>query len=374
MAVFCLIDAAGSSPAERAMRYRYPRPITVALQAPMPSDDARSTEPSAPTRGPAAAAGRRGEPARRSSPGHRPHRRLHRTLKRRLAKLAIALGVAAMTVVVVAIAVVYVVSEAVLARTYEVPLRTLALPGDDAALAEGRRLASLHGCIDGCHSASRATDTAGDMGAPAGWRVTAPGLQRALAGYDDAELVRLIRHGVRRDGRSVFSMPADVHSEISDDDVARIVAFLRHAPPGTIDGDHEGRRQIGLAGRLALVLGEVVPMADVVVHEALQAPERTPVESRALGEYLARTVCATCHGSHGGSAPGRHAPDLALVSAYTPAHFARLLRTGKPIGEQREATTHPIAARQLSRLTDAEIDALDHYLRSRTSARVGSGI
>jgi hypothetical protein len=38
-------------------------------------------------------------------------------------------------------------------------------------------------------------------------------------------------HGVRPNGRSVFSMPAHTFSGLSDDDLGAILAFLRHFPP-----------------------------------------------------------------------------------------------------------------------------------------------
>ncbi len=61
-------------------------------------------------------------------------------------------------------------------------------------------------------------------------RVVAPNLTAAVRSYNDAELVNIIRNGVRPDGRSMVIMPAEVFIGLSDSDLGRIIAFLRSLP------------------------------------------------------------------------------------------------------------------------------------------------
>ena len=61
--------------------------------------------------------------------------------------------------------------------------------------------------------------------------IAAPALARATAAYSDAELVRAIRHGVRKDGSALYVMPTDAHGFLADEDVARIVAWIRSLGP-----------------------------------------------------------------------------------------------------------------------------------------------
>ena len=50
-----------------------------------------------------------------------------------------------------AYAVLYILSERVLRRTYEIPAVSLSIPTDPASIMEGRRLATVRGCLAGCH-------------------------------------------------------------------------------------------------------------------------------------------------------------------------------------------------------------------------------
>jgi cytochrome c553 len=80
---------------------------------------------------------------------------------------------------------------------------------------------------------------------------------------------------------------------------------------------------------------------------------------------MARTVCAECHGTdlHGDANPEFTSPDLAVVAAYTPEAFTRLLRTGVALGERQVGIMSEQARNNLSQLTDEEISALYGYLR-----------
>jgi hypothetical protein len=52
-----------------------------------------------------------------------------------------------------------------------------------------------------------------------------------LADWSDGEIVRAIRQGVHRSGRSLLIMPSSSWHNLSDEDVQSIVAYLRSLPP-----------------------------------------------------------------------------------------------------------------------------------------------
>ena len=125
---------------------------------------------------------------------------------------------------------VYVGSERIMRRTYAVELTAVTLPVDSIALFEGERLAPVRGCFGGCHGERFEGQIFFDQ--PGVARLVAPNLTQAA--WSDPELVRIIRHGVRPNGRSVFSMPAHTFSALSEEDLGAILAFLRHAPPSQV--------------------------------------------------------------------------------------------------------------------------------------------
>jgi mono/diheme cytochrome c family protein len=258
---------------------------------------------------------------------------------------------------------VWVRSEASLHHRYALPATTVTLPVDPAAVAEGGRLARVYGCVDGCHGRDGAGAVFFDQ--PLIARLVAPDLSAAASRYSDAELVNIIRHGLRPDGRSVFVMPAQAFVHLTDDDAARIVAFLRTLPA------HDGitdRLSLGPIGRLGVATGKFRTAAQLI-ETAVPAPAaRTELGER--GRYLALSICSECHGQDlmGDETPDFVAPALGVVAAYSAEEFRRLMRTGKPIGDRTLGVMRQRAQQGLSHLTDAEIDALYEYLRA-----LGSG-
>ena len=273
-----------------------------------------------------------------------------------------AAGMAA--VVLVALLVVYGLSERVFRRVYPAPTApafTATLPADAASLAEGRRLAVTRGCYAGCHGAGLAGRVF--MYQPGVGRLVAPNLTAAVRRYSDAELERIIRHGVRPDGRSVFGMPSDMFRGLSDADLARLLAFLRSQP--SVRDALGPSVQLGPLGRLGLVLGECPPTAVLVRRDsAAQTLAERPDEADTpgVGRYVARTSCTECHGP--GLRGGDGTPSLAIAAAYAPAEFRHFLRTGEAKGGRELRLMSDMARRRFSQLTDAEIGALHAYLRT----------
>lgn len=284
-------------------------------------------------------------------------------MKRLLRWAGIALG-GLVGLAIVAYAVVYVVSERILRRTYEVPVISLPIPTDQESILEGRRLATIRGCFSGCHGREAEGDVMFDE--PMIARLVAPNLTAAVRTYSDAQIAAIVRNGVRPDGRSVMVMPAEAFGAMTDADLGRIIAFLRSLPAAPGPGPSIS---VGPLGRLGLAVGKFKTVAQLIA-DAVPPPDAKNDEAQ-RGRYLARTVCAQCHGTdlRGSSNPEFSSPDLRIVAAYSPEAFAELMRTGVALGGRKLGVMSTWARKNLSSLTDAEIAALYSYLHAIPEAR-----
>src|SRR5688572_19537619 len=199
------------------------------------------------------------------------------------------LGLVAL-VVVAAIAI-YALSERVVRRTYDAPGRPVVVPTDSASLREGHRLAQIRGCT-GCHGSQLEGQVFIDD--PLLARIVSPNLTIAAREYTDAELERIIRHGVRPDGRSVIAMPSGMFKPLTDADLGMILAYVRSVPE--VPGPTPNVR-LRAGGRVGAAAGVFLPAAAQARQaEALSSIYPRAGEPTARGAYLARTVCTECHG------------------------------------------------------------------------------
>jgi mono/diheme cytochrome c family protein len=283
---------------------------------------------------------------------------------RRFARRLGIAGAVVAGVVVLAAAGVCVQSQRILRKTYDVPLTPVVVPADSASIAEGARLAATRGC-PACHG----DRLEGRVFFAQRWvaRVVAPNLTRAAREQSDAELARVIRHGVRRDGTSVFAMPSGTFAGLTDADLGRLIAYLRSVPP--VDGPGY-ELTVGPLGRLGLVTGKYTPVAPRIELAAVGRPvpreAAAPVarNPKVLGRYIARTVCSECHG---GDLQGEHrlrTPSLARAAGYAEADFTALLRTGVATGGRPLGVMGDAARQRFAHLTDDEVVGLYLYLKS----------
>lgn len=283
-------------------------------------------------------------------------------MKRLLRWIGIAVASLA-ALMIVALGVVYALSEMTLRHNYPTSVRAVEVPTDGQAILEGRRLATLHNCFNSCHGERFEGRVMFDQ--PLIGRIVAPNLTHAAHQYSDAQLTGIIRGGVRPDGRSVVVMPSQQFALLTDADLGRIIAFLRSLPelPGPAPSI-----SLGPLGRLGFATGQFKTAAQLIA--AAKAPPEAVGEQAELGRYLARTTCSECHGAElrGDSNPDFTSPSLQIVAAYSPEAFAQLLRTGVPLGGRTLPTMGPIARNNLSVLTDAELAALYGYLHTLADA------
>jgi cytochrome c553 len=258
-------------------------------------------------------------------------------------------------------AIVYVLSVRILRRTYTEPRVEIAVPEDSISMREGHRLALIRGCA-GCHG----TDVNGAVfiDDPLLARLIAPSLTAAVRSYDNADLVRIIRRGVRPDGSSVIGMPSEMFSGLTDADLGKILAYLNSAPPRPGLGPE---RRLGPIARIGFVAGKLRPAAELVRRAGhLSGSWPRDADSTAPGAYLARTSCTECHGLD--LRGGDQAPDLRIAASYSFEAFTQLMRQGKALGNRELPLMSQVARSRFRHFTSQELRDLYTYLVARAAS------
>ncbi|MDR9760278.1 cytochrome c [Rhizobium redzepovicii] len=268
---------------------------------------------------------------------------------KRILEIVLAALVAICLIAVVGI---YALSEMRLSRTYEVAAADFTVKTTLPAEEAERRARTL--MCGGCHH------DAGNilLDKPGVGRIVAPNLTRLAPMYNDAELVRLIRHGVKKDGTGAAIMPAGNFANITDDDMAALIAWLRSLKqlPDAVAGG----TQWGPLGRVGLALDKIPFEADLVPADLTPAATR-PAD---IGEYAFRTDCSHCHNlDTAKQSEAFLAPALKpLAQSYSAADFKTLLRTGKGVGGRDLGVMTQVSQWDFRYFTDIEIEQIQAYL------------
>jgi mono/diheme cytochrome c family protein len=282
-------------------------------------------------------------------------------------KLLKAVGIvvgALVLLLLIGLGVVYAVSEQHIGRSYAINVAPLAIPADSASVAEGGRLYLVRGCAS-CHmpnGSGRILTKNALVGTIAASNLT--GGQGGVAGdYQDADWVRAIVHGVGSDGKALAIMPSDAYFQLSDGEVADIIAYVKSLKP--VDNELPDT-QLGLLTRLAAVTGQGIFPAESIDHSAARLANVTPNVSVEYGQYLAAT-CAICHGQDFSGRPGEQPPAQNItpdtttgIGKWTADDFVQALRSGK----RPDGTTIDPVMKDFSQLNDTELSALYLYLKS----------
>lgn len=261
--------------------------------------------------------------------------------------------------VLLAVAILYGGSELLIRRHIDADLPRIQAATSPADILEGARLARIEACLD-CHGKdARGTVVFND---PQIARITAPALARVAESASDGQIARAIRNGVGIDARPLFVMPTQSLSRLSDQDIARIIGWMRTLHTSAFD--RVDRKQVAPLGRLGLLTGL---FQSSVTHAGGQ-PRLRPADT---GHYLVETVCMACHlvdKEKPEVGTKNVAPPLAqVVAAYDPVALKTLLRTGKAAGNREVGLMSRISRAGLFALTDPEIDAIQTYLKTRVA-------
>lgn len=269
--------------------------------------------------------------------------------------------------------------DASLDKIYEVPLPAVAASRDPAVIERGKHVAeSLGGCASShCHGADLGGGEPIVIG-PVGTFV-GPNITTASMGavYSDGELARLIRHGLKKDGRSLRFMPVQDFAWLPDSDILAVVSYLRAAPP--VD------RPCG--GSVVKTLGKVLDRRDAFVLDVARRIDHTKAEvvpapgpTAEYGSFVSRS-CKGCHGEHlgGGPIPGAPpsipvplnlTPDPTGLKDWAFEDFDKLMRTGE---RKNGKALDPFMPIESWRHFDAvEMRALWSYLRTVSPRPLGS--
>ena len=262
-------------------------------------------------------------------------------------------------------------------KKYQPQVESVSVPTDAASLERGKHLATIL-CME-CHESDLGGNpqwfAAGGLGSG-----SAPNLTSGQGGigaqFSDADFVRVLRHGVKPDGTSVFIMPAQDFAYMSDQDLGDLIAYVRSVPPVdrqtpephfhfTVPGNI--LYGAGMLGNL-LRAGQIEQMGDLPA-----APK--PAVSADYGQYLVNiNGCHDCHGAQLSGAksaePGAPlAPNLTPggeLRAWSQADFTKTLRTGvTPSGTQ--LPDHFMPWKHKGLMTDEELQAVFTYLQSLPS-------
>lgn len=256
-----------------------------------------------------------------------------------------------------------------------------------ARLERGRYLADgVNGCF-GCHtdqdwSKPGAPPVAGREGSGHVWAdqdlpwLVAPNItsdkETGAGNWSDDALARAIREGIGHDGRTLFPvMPYPHYREMSDEDLASIIVYLRTVPPV--------RNQLP-ATKIPFPLNYLMNnMPQPVTTQA--APDLSTPEKR--GAYLvSMAACADCHTPQekGQPIPGMefaggfllHEPKGDVVSNnitpaasgigyYNEATFIQALRQGK-VGARPLRASMPWYF--FGKMTDDDLKSIYAYLKT----------
>lgn len=283
-------------------------------------------------------------------------------------------GIALASLIVILTGVVYTVSEYKLNQTYDVPLADLVVPTDTASIREGQRLTRIYHC-EGCHGEKLRGQKFLDV--PMLATLYAPNIIAALPNYSNAELDRMVRQGVHRDGHASWMFSSGMYCNIADRDMGKIVAYLRTLKP--IVGPALPQNSYGPLGRTLLVAGQFAPPASLIdhLHSRENANAAAADTSRVgRGKYIVMSVCSGCHGGpelKGDPDPHMNSPALVIATAYKPAAFRHFLHTGEGgLGKKDCGEMSKLAKGFLTKLTDNEINDVYAYLQTLPSQKVAS--
>ncbi|HEU5099066.1 MAG TPA: cytochrome c [Roseiflexaceae bacterium] len=181
-----------------------------------------------------------------------------------------------------------------------------------------------------------------------------------LKAWSDEEIAQAIRNGLHKNGRTLL-MPTETLRNLSDDDLAALVAFLRSQPPV----QHE-TPPLSPSPLLAFFFGAgLAELGTPPISQPVVAPPRAA--NAAYGEYIVSYQdCRTCHGAELNGSAGGLAPPApsarAFARAWTLEEFIQTMRTGVDPGGH--AIQEPMPWQMIGQMDDVELAALYQYLRS----------
>jgi mono/diheme cytochrome c family protein len=268
--------------------------------------------------------------------------------------------------IVALVAYVYVATGRVMARTYTVDAPSVPIPSDPVSITRGKYLAEKVAVCTACHGTDLGGKVVEDDAAMG--RLVAANLTRGRGGlpadYADQDFVRVLTHGVKRDGHSVVFMPV-VDYHFSADDLGAIVAYVKSVPP--VDRTVPAMSVGPMARALGLFVGFPLASASMIDHSQPRLLARPdPSDAAGTGKYLmASAGCHACHGAQltGGAGPPPGGANLTPVGigGWSEQDFKAALRTHRRPNGSAIADVMPLAYGEMS---DDDLSRIYAYLRT----------
>jgi len=224
-----------------------------------------------------------------------------------------------------------------------------------ARVAHGERLSWTLGCR-GCH---REKLEGGEF-----YERYASNLTRELPRYSDAEIEKLLRTGVPRDGRVLYGMPSEIFQHLSDADMKALIAELRTLTPG---GKPTQPPKPWEADAKDLMAKGVIKPVTVFVAESKDVYPADLGADHALGRYITSVTCAECHGPKLEGDPSGKPPNLVVAGGYSREQFETLMTKGVAANGRKlkDPLMGEVARERFTHFTPHERDALYAYLKAR---------
>lgn len=282
-----------------------------------------------------------------------------------------------LTLIPAAVLVLALVGFSMLNKHYDNPAATIQVAGTSAQIARGEQLA--HTCTN-CHAPGNQLPLSGSNFAmkfdmPPLGTLYAPNLTPSgdIQDWSDGEVIRAIREGVHKDGRSLLIMPSGNFRNLSDEDVQAIVAYLRSQPP---TGGPTPSNQFSILGAVFMNLSDFRTAQQPAGR--VTAPQTA---TREYGKYMVDIIgCVDCHGAQlqgkvDNGQPGPPAgPNLTkIIPQWTEEQFMTFFNTGTlpggrkvPIITLASGFSEPRMAWPMLRAatTDDELKAMYAYLHN----------
>lgn len=257
-------------------------------------------------------------------------------------------------------------------------LEALAL---ERALARGKHLVEARFVCVECHGKDFSGGVMVDdpaIGSMLGPNLTL-GKGSVVADYTMADWDRIVRHGIKKNGRPAF-MPSEDFVNMSDRELSDIITYIKSRPP--VDNEVPASF-LGPVGKVLMATGKFPLSVDSVKdHQAAHTAEPPATEvSVEFGKHLSQ-VCTGCHRHNFEGGPiaigppswppaGNLTPHADGLSGWTFEQFTTVLREGKRPDGTAVKEPMTLITPYAEKMTETELQALWKYLQSTSPVPKG---
>ena len=230
-------------------------------------------------------------------------------------------------------------------------------PTQPAKIAHGKRLTDVLDCT-GCHGSNLQGQDMADK--PEDGAMFSPNLTLVVPTYSGAQLDRLIRHGVPKDGRQFWFMQVESYQFLSDADFSALVAYLRTLKPAGQLRPPFKFNKVEIKDVQQGLMGDA--QAQIRKYRDNQPVDLGP--DQAWGRYMVKTTCTGCHNN---ALQGwtNFTPNLDIAGTYSKAELTRLLTTGEGKTRKDLGLMSGMGRDHFSHLTPREREAIVDYILAR---------